>query len=132
MSTIKQLTVWLDSAPGQIGAVARALSDAKINIAAFTCYSQTGASPLRLHVSEHAAAVKILRGLGLRVTEEEVLRLTVADRPGRLAEIGGLLGEAGINVDYAYGTAADKTRKADLVFAVSDPAGAERALKTLK
>ena len=132
MTKAKQLTVWLDSAPGQIGRIARALSAAKVNITAFACHAQTGASPLRLQVNQHAKAVKILREARLRVTEEEVLRLAVADRTGRLAEIGALLGEAGTNVEYGYGTASERNRKADLVLAVSDPVGAVRALKKLK
>lgn len=132
MSKARQLTVWLESEPGQIADIARALGKARVNITAFTCYPQTGASPLRLQVSHHAKAVKTLRELGFRVTEEEVLRLTVADRPGQLAGIGARLGAAGINVEYSYGTVAAKTRNADLVFGVSDPEGAVRALKNLK
>ncbi|HUI43600.1 MAG TPA: ACT domain-containing protein [Terriglobia bacterium] len=132
MGKAKQLTVWLESAPGQIGRIARALGAAKVNITAFACHSATGPSPLRLQVSQHAKALKILQDLGLRVTEEEVLRVTVADQPGRLAEIGARLGQAGINIEYGYGAVAPKTRKADLVFSVSDPEGAVRALKGLK
>jgi hypothetical protein len=68
----------------------------------------------------------------LRVTEEEVLRVTVSDKPGALAEISTRLHDAGIQVEYGYGAWTRKSRKADLVFAVSDLEGAERVLRKRK
>lgn len=132
MFKTKQLTIWLQSAPGQIGQIAQALGDAKVNISAFGCSTRTGDSPLRLQVSDYAQAREILQGLGLRVTEEEVLRVTVADKPGAAGRIGLALGAAGINIEYAYGAVPPGTRKAELVFGVSDLEGALQALKPLK
>jgi len=132
MPKAKQLTVWTESAPGEIGRVARALTKVKVNVTAFSCQSLTGLSPIRMQVSEHTKARRALLQLGLRITEEEVLRLTVADRPGALAEIGVKLGEAGINIEYAYGAVAATSRRADLVFGVSDLSGALRILRPLK
>lgn len=129
MNKVKQLTAWAKSTPGQIGRIAKALSDANVEITAFTCSSLTGDGPLRLQVNHPDKAGRILQDLGLRVTEEEVLRMTVADRFGTLADIAAKLGEAGINIDYGYGAAAGKTKTADLIFAVSDLEGATRALK---
>jgi len=132
MAKAKQLTVWVESTPAQLGRIVKALSAARVNITAFTCATQPGDCPLRLQVSQHAKARKILQDLGLRVTEEEVLRFTVADKPGVLAEIGARLGQAAINIEYAYGAVAEKSRRADLVLSVSDPEGAQRILKDLK
>jgi hypothetical protein len=132
MPKTKQLTVWLQSAPGQIGQVAQALGDAKVNISAFSCSTRTGPSPLRLQVSDYERAREILQGLGLRLTEEEVLRVTVTDRPGALARIGQALGAAGVNVEYAYGAVTPGARKAELVLGVTDLEGALQALKPLK
>ncbi|HEY6292085.1 MAG TPA: ACT domain-containing protein [Terriglobia bacterium] len=132
MAKAKQLTVWTESTPAQLGRIARALGDARVNITAFTCGSQPGDCPLRLQVNQHAKAKKVLQDLGLRITEEEVLRVSVADKPGTLAEIGARLGQAAINIEYGYGAVAEKSRRADLVFGVSDLDGAQRALKGLK
>ncbi len=132
MAKTKQLTVWLQSAPGQVGRIAEALGAAKVNISAFSCSTRTGDSPLHLQVSDYERAREILQALGLRVTEEEVLRVTVADKPGAAARIGQALGAAGINIDYAYGTVAPGSRKAELVFGVSDLEGALHVLKPLK
>ena len=132
MPKTRQLTVWLQSAPGQIGQIAQALGDAGVNISAFSCATRTGDSPLRLQVSDYERAREILQRLGLRLSEEEVLRVTVADRPGAIARIGQSLGAAGVNVEYAYGAVAPGARKADLVLGVTDLEGALQALKPLK
>ncbi len=132
MTKAKQVTAWVESTPGQLGRIAKALGDAKLNITAFTAYGTGGESPIRLQVSSPAKAKKILQDFGFRVSEEEVLRLTVSDKPGALGEIGGRLGRAGINVDYAYASVAKGGRKVDVVLGVSDLAGAAKALRGLK
>jgi len=131
MAKAKQITAWMESAPGQIGRIAKALGDAKVNITGFTAYGTGGESPIRLQVSSPAKAKKVLQGLGVRVTEEEVLRLTLADKPGILGEVGSRLGQANINIDYAYGSVAKGGKKADVVLGVTDLVGATKALRGL-
>jgi hypothetical protein len=132
MAKTKQLTVWMASGPAELGRITRTLADAQVNLTAFSCQLRTADSPLRLQVDQHERARQILQDLGLRVTEEEVLRITVTDRPGALAEISARLHDAGIQVEYGYGAWTSKSRKADLVFAVSDLEGAERVLRKRK
>ncbi|MBZ5514223.1 MAG: ACT domain-containing protein [Acidobacteriia bacterium] len=131
MAKAKQITVWVESTPGQLAKIAKALGDAKVNITAFTAYGTGGESPIRLQVTSPATAKRVLQGLGLRITEEEVLRVTLADKPGILAEVASRLGKAGINVDYAFGSVAKGAKKADVVLAASDLAGAAKALRGL-
>jgi len=117
--------------PGQIGRIAKALGEAKINITAFTAYGTGGESPIRLQVSNPAKAKKILLDLGYRVTEEDVIRLTIADKPGLLGEIGARLGKVGVNVDYGYASVGKGGKKVDVVLGISDLAGAAKALRGL-
>lgn len=131
MAKAKQLTVWVESRPGELGRIAQALGNAKVNITGFVCYGPPGESPIRLQVSSPAKAIKILQGLGVRITEEEVLRLTLPDKPGILGEVGRRLGQANINLDYAYGSVAKGGKKADVVLGVSDLAAATQALRGL-
>lgn len=131
MPKIKQITVWLESKPGELGRIAKALGGAKVNITAFSCWGTGGESPIHLQVSSPAKAKKVLQDLGVRITEEEVLRVTLPDKPGLLGEVGARLGQANINLDYAYGTVPKGGKKADVVLAVSDLAGATKALRGL-
>lgn len=131
MSKVKQVSVWVSNAPGQIALVARALAKARIGITAFTACSNGEGSPIRMLVTSPARARKALLDLDLRVTEEDVLRLSLPDKPGTLARVGERLAQVHINIDYSYATVAKGTPKADLVLAVSDLAGAAKALKDL-
>lgn len=131
MSKTKQISVWTDTTPGQIARVARALAKARVNITAFTAYGARGESPIRMLVTSPAKARKVLRDLDLRVTEEDVLRLTLPDKPGTLADIAERLAQAHINIDYSYETVVKGAKRADLVLAVSDLVGATKALKGL-
>lgn len=131
MAKVKQITAWTESMPGQIGRIAKALGEAKINITAFTAYGTGGESPIRLQVNSAAKAKKILLDLGYRVTEEDVIRLTIADKPGLLGEIGARLGKAGVNVDYGYASVGKGGKKVDVVLGISDLAGATKALRGL-
>lgn len=131
MAKVKQITAWADSLPGVIGRIAKAFAEAKINITAYTAYGTGGESPIRMHVSNPAKAKKILQDLGFRVTEEEVMRVTVPEKPGMLADIGNRLGQARVNVDYSYATVAKGGKKVDVVIGVSDLAGAAKALRGL-
>ncbi len=131
MAKVKQMTVWVQSTPGQLARVSRALARAGVNITAFSASSTSGESPLRLQVSSPAKARKALEALNVRISEEEVLRVTLPDKRGKLAEVSERLGKAGINVQYAYGTVAKGTKKAEVVLAVADLAGAVKALRGL-
>jgi hypothetical protein len=129
MPKAKQITAWVESKPGEIGRIATALGKAKVNITAFSGWSITAESPLHLLVSSPAKARKALEGLGIRCTEEEVLRVTLPDEPGALGDVGTRLGNANINVEYGYGSIAEGAKKAEVVLAVSDLAGAAKALR---
>ena len=131
MGKTRQVSVWVDSSPGQIARVTRALARARIKITAFTCYGNGSEIPVRLLVNSPARARKVLRDLDLRVTEEEVLRLTLPDKPGTLAEITERLAKAHINIDYSYATVAKGGKQSDLVLSVSDLVGAVKVLKGL-
>ena len=102
MAKVKQLTAWVESKPGELGRIAAALGRAKINISAVTCWSAGSESPVHLQVSPPAKAKRMLLELGVRVTEEEVLRVTLPDKPGVLGEVAVRLGAGNINIEYAY------------------------------
>jgi len=131
MTKVKQITAWIASKPGELGRVAQALAKAKVNISAIASWGGECESPVRLIVSNPGKAKSVLQDLGVRVTEEEVLRVTFADKPGVLGEVSARLGEERINIEYAYASATTSAKKADLILSVSDLAGAAKALRGL-
>ena len=126
---VKQLTAWVDSKPGELGRIAAGLARARVNISAMTCWSAGSEGPVHLLVSSPAKAKRVLQELGVRVTDEEVLRVTIPDKPGKLREVGMRLANENINIEYAYASVPTGSKEADLILSVSDLVGAVKALR---
>ncbi len=120
----KQLTVHVQDAPGALARVARALAGQKVNITGLMGVGADARSPIRVVVDNVARARKALQAAGLETSEEEVLVVALADKPGALATVAEKLAAAGINIHYAY--ASSGGRKVNCVMAVSDIARASR------
>ena len=131
MVRVKQITAWIDSKPGELGRIATAFGKARINISALTCWGAGREGTVHLLTSSPAKAKKVLQEMGVRVTEEEVLRITLPDKPGALGELGERLGAESINIEYAYASTPTGGKKADLILSVSDVIGAAKVLRSL-
>ncbi|RXE55894.1 acetolactate synthase [Methanoculleus taiwanensis] len=99
---IKQISVFSENRPGRLAAIADALKEAGINIFAFSIAEADGFGVVRALVDRPDDAHKKLTDLGFRVSFTEVIGVKMRDEPGGLSEIAGVLGDAAINIEYAY------------------------------
>jgi hypothetical protein len=102
MPTAKELNVQVEDRPGALGKLCRALADRRVNILAFQASSFEPRTQVRLVVDDLATAEIVLDAAGMVYTEEEVAQVTLPHRPGELAHVASRLGEANININYAY------------------------------
>ncbi|MDD1674924.1 MAG: ACT domain-containing protein [Methanomicrobiales archaeon] len=119
---IKQISVFSENKPGRLAAVARALQEEKINIFAFSIAEADGFGVVRALVNHPEKAHKRLTDLGFMVTFTNVIGVKMRDEPGGLYAIASVLGEAGINIEYAYAYSGKKA--AVLILRVDDTPGA--------
>ncbi len=129
MPKARQLTVWTEDRPGRLGKVASALGEKKVNILAFWAGVAKDRWAIRMIVDKPAAAKKHLGELGCEITEEDVVVVTLADKPGGLGSVASKLGGAGINIDYAYTSRGKRAGKVNTYFGVDN---VEAALKQLR
>lgn len=129
MARAKQISAWVEDRPGVLGRVADALGGKRVSIRAFLAANMDGRGFVRLVVDKPAAARRVLAAHGWRTTEDDVLEVTMPDRPGALAEVADRLGAAGINIQYAYVGTAKSARRVNLYLAVADVAAAAKALR---
>lgn len=129
MPRAKQLTAWVEDRPGMLGQVASALGAKKVNILAFTAGTVEGRWAIRLIVDKPALAKKIITEGGWDSTDADVVVVTLADNPGSLAKVAQKLGDAGINIQYAYTSSAKGAGKVNTYFAVADVQAALKALR---
>jgi hypothetical protein len=131
MPTATQLNLPLDNEIGTLARLCRDLADGGVNLLAIAApESGRENGGVRLLVVNRDVAVRALSKAGYLFTEEEVLFLELANRPGALARAIEKLARARIDIRYAYATASPRTRKAAAVVSVS-AADLLRAVKLL-
>jgi len=117
----KELTIRLEDRPGTLGNVCQALADRKVNILAFQSVPAEGNSGVvRFVVDNLATAKTVLDNQGLSYTETDVAQVKLPHRPGTLARAASRLGEADININYAYGGVDPTSNTPLLIFGVVD------------
>jgi hypothetical protein len=118
------LVIDIENTPGALAAVAAAVSDAGVNIAAATCIGTGQRAELHILVKHAEAARHSLAISHLAVSRErEVVVVDVEDRPGVLADLTRKVARAGVDLDLVY--VATRNR---LVFGSPNLDGLKRAL----
>ena len=118
---IEQLSVFLESEPGQLRLACDVLAGAGINIVTLTLADSERFGILRLIVRDWQKAKTVLEQAGCVVKVTQVLAVEVADRPGGLARILAIVDRAGLNIEYMYAFTEKRGDRAVLVFRFTDP-----------
>jgi hypothetical protein len=125
---IRQISIYLENKPGQLGAICRILADADINIAALSLADTSDFGLVRMIVDDHEKAKDVLGANGYPVVVREVVAVCVPDCPGGMAQVMSAIDAAGVDVEYSYAFAFHKGEKAVLVFSFRNPDVAAKAL----
>ncbi len=120
MPSTKEFTVILEDRPGTLGKVCRALGDRRVNILAFQSLPSEGKVLFRFVADNPAPAKTVLDTERLTYKEAEVAQAKLPHRPGELARAALRLGEANININYAYGGLEASTNAPVMIFGVAD------------
>ncbi len=129
MPTTKEFAIRMEDRPGTLGKFCRALADRGVNILAFQSVPFEGKSLVRLVVDNPATAKTVIDNEQLPCTEAEVAQVKLAHRPGELARAASRLGEANININYAYVGVEPGTNAPLLIFGVAEVARAVAILE---
>src|ERR671928_1566777 len=103
------LVVEIPNEPGALASVAKAISDAGVNLAAATCLGTADHVDLHILVPHAEAARHALAISHVGVSHErEVVVVDVEDRPGVLADLTRQVARAGIDLDLVYVATRDR------------------------
>jgi hypothetical protein len=128
MPTTREFTIQMEDRPGMLGRFCRNLADRGVNILAFQSFPNQGQSTIRF-VGDNPTTIKtVLDGLRMAYTETQVAQTRLAHRPGELARVASRLGEANINIDYAYVGIEPGTNHPLLICGLADAARAAKIL----
>ncbi len=123
-----ELEVIAPNEPGLLGRVLGTLANSGVNLKALNVYTGKDKGVFLILTSNNKKAEKCLKALGYEVKTNQVVTVLMDDRIGAGSEIGALLGNAVIDIEYCYGSSTG-IGKALLVFKASDN---KKAFDTLK
>ncbi|MBF0484625.1 MAG: acetolactate synthase [Candidatus Omnitrophica bacterium] len=103
---IYQLTVFLDNRPGRLNVLTGALSAGSINIRAMAIQDREEFGLVKLMVDKPDEALLLLKQNGFACALKPVLAIFLEDKVGGLHELTKTLSDAGLNIQDAYGMAA--------------------------
>jgi hypothetical protein len=128
MPTTREFTIQLEDRPGTMAKLSRALADKGVNILAFQAFPTQGKSTVRFVGDNPTTTKAVLDGQHLNYTENQVAQTRLIHRPGELARVAARLGEANINIDYAYVGIEPGTNNPLLICGVADVTRAAKIL----
>ena len=116
---LKQLSFTMPNRAGLLSEVTVAVLGAKVNINTLCAYELENNAYFMLTVDSNARARKALAKLGIESKEEDVVAVEMPNRVGELEKVAKKIADAGININYIYGTTG--TGKSSIcVFKTSD------------
>ena len=128
---LKQLSVFLENAPGRLYEATNALGAAGINLRSLSICDTLEFGVLRILVSDVALARRVIMEKQLPARVDDVVAVEIDDVPGSLAKVLYLFKETQVNIEYMYALAGtgSSSDKAVMVFRFSDN---DRAIEILR
>ena len=123
-----EIVIEAEDRPGMMASLGELMGEAEVNITAAAAFTHDGRGFLHFVVQEADRAVSALRDACWEIVGvQEVLTISLDDRPGELGRFARRLADAGINITSLYisgGRAGDK----EMVVAVDDLHRARRGI----
>lgn len=129
---IKQISVFLENKMGRLSELVNVLAENNIDMQAMSIAEAADFGIVRIVVADPEKAVLILTENGWTVKQNEVLAVSVDDKPGSLNRILTALAGAGMNLAYSYAFFSREAGKATIVIKVNDNEAAEKALEAAR
>ncbi len=124
---VKQLSFSLPNRPGLVNEITAAIAGAKVNITALCAYEMGETAYFVMNVDSNARAKRALSALGTNVNEEDVVMVEMPNRVGELEKVARRIADAGINIEYIYGTTSTG-RTSTCIFKTADNNKAVRVI----
>jgi hypothetical protein len=129
MPITKEFIVIIEDRPDTLGKICQALADREVNILALQASPIGGKSVTRFIVDDPKTAKTVLDGEGLTYVEAEIVQSKILHRPGEIARLASRLGDANININYAYCGLEPGTNVPLVFFGVAEVSKAARILE---
>lgn len=100
----RQLMIQVDNDVGMLAAVTSIITSTGINLLANCAYAVDKKAAFMFVTDDNNGARKLLEAQNIKVQEEEVILLSIDNKPGVLRAVTDKMAEAGINLTLMYGS----------------------------
>jgi hypothetical protein len=104
----KQLTFYKANKVGLLARISTVLAEANVNIAGFCAYQMNKRAFFMMITDNNAKAKRALKKIKTTAKEEPVIVVEMPNQVGEIEKVSAMLSEAGIDIQYMYGTAGSK------------------------
>lgn len=118
---VKQVSVFLENAPGSLASMARALADAGVNLHVLAIADTSEYGVARIICDDPQGAQDCLVERGFSVAMTPVCAVELADKPGSLADFLEFVTNNGIDIAYTYCFVEPRSGNAVNIFRLDDP-----------
>lgn len=125
---VKQISVFYENTPGSLAHFTRVLGNHHLDLISLSVVDGGPLGILRGIVVDYERAMEILSQNGYSVKLTEVLAVSVADRPGGMADVLKLLADHNIKVEYLYSFVRNAGGQSLIIFRVTPLEEAEKVL----
>jgi len=129
---VEQLSVFLDNRPGRLAELCNLMGDNGIDIRALQLVEAGEFGLVRMITDNNPKAIELLTKSKMSFRKGDVLGVLMEDKPGTMGLIATLLGNASVNIEYAYAFVTKIEEKAILILKVSDIKKSVDVLKSNK
>jgi hypothetical protein len=124
---MKEFKIHVKHQPGELAKVTEVLASRAVNIKAISSEAIGDEASLRVVTNDVNTTKKALEESGTRYIQNDLLTLSLIDRPGELAKVAKKLGKAKINIESIY-ILGQKDGKTQVALVVDDLKKAEDRL----
>jgi len=127
----KQLIITVNNKVGTLADITSVISSSGINLIALCAYAVDNTGFIMFVSEDNSRAKRLLKAKNYNVREEEVILLSLDNKPGALQRITQKIAEAGIDLTLIYGSV-DKKGKTTRLVLISENNKAALAMIKMK
>jgi len=125
----QQLIISVHNEVGMLAKISGLIADAGINLVAVCGYTIDNRGFVVIVTEDNAKAKKILKGKNFDVREEEVILVTLDNKPGALKDVTEKIAKVGVDLTLVYGSVVPKGKESRIVLVSEDNATALAAIR---
>ncbi len=125
---VKEIVVVAPNRTGMLSEVTGAIADSGVNIVAMSAYGNGANANFMIVTEDNQKAIGALKAKKFEAKEKEIVSVSLSNKVGAAKEMAKRLAQAGIDLDYCYGSTGNG-QEALFLFSTRDVARCLDALK---